>query len=87
MEPNSALRANPEALDELTKTQVVGEPVLATAPSVKRTMDVARGIIACIKNARGAREMEMGLDCACQEMVTAPFFICLYVEKVSHTLA
>ena len=91
MQPSTALIANPEAFNELTTTQVVGERVLSTAPSVERTMNVAGRIIAKIKNTSDARQMEMILDVACHiaghEMKTDPFFIPLYVEKdkVSHT--
>ena len=90
MQPSTALIANPESFNELTTTQVVGERVISTDPSVKRTMNLAGGIIAKIKNASDARQMEMDLDSACHvgyEMETAPFFIPLYVEKEqgSHT--
>ena len=87
MQPSTALIANPEAFNELTTTQVVGERVISTDPSVKRTMNFAGGIIAKIKNASDARQMEMDLDSACHVGETAPFFIPLYVEKEqgSHT--
>ena len=91
MQPSTALIANPEAFHELTTTQVFGKPVLSTAPSVQRTMKVAAAMIARIKNASDERQMEMGLDFACDfaghPMKTDPFFIPLYVEKekVSHT--
>ena len=87
MQPSTALIANPEAFNELTTTQVVGERVISTDPSVKRTMNFACGIIAKIKNASDARQMEMDLDSACHVGETAPFFIPLYVEKEqgSHT--
>ena len=91
MQPSIALIANPEAFNELTTTQVVGGRVLSTAPSVKRTMDVACRIIAKIKNTSDERQMETNLDVACHiaghDMKTDPFFIPLYVEKdeVSHT--
>ena len=91
MQPSTALIANPEAFNELTTTQVVGERVISTDPSVQRTMKVAGGIIARIKKAGDARQLEMEIDSTCDwqdyQKETAPFFIPLYMEKekASHT--
>ena len=87
----ASLVANPDAFDELTSTQVPCQRVLSTAPSVQRTMKVAGGIIARIKKAGDARQLEMEIDSTCDwadyQKETAPNFIPLYVEKekVSHT--
>ena len=87
----ASLIANPDAFDELTSTQVFCQRVLSTAPSVQRTLKVAGGIIARIKKAGDARQLEMEIDSVCDwagyKKDTAPFFIPLYVEKekVSHT--
>ena len=91
MQPFASLRTNLLAFTDLKNTQVVGERVISTDPAVKRTMKVACGIIARIKKAGDARQLEMEIDSTCDwqdyQKETAPFFIPLYMEKekASHT--